>query len=130
MSLKLVPTPDDRADEAFRILQLVGRHLEALGRRQRISQISWPTYRRWQNENANYVVTRQDQIVGLVTLRREQLDDWPGFRHWGVVWMLRGLATHPDQHGQGIGAFAVRSAIELCASSPLYLDCVSDFLPG
>lgn len=131
MSHRFSPLPDSRVEEAFAVLDLVGRWTQAQGRRQRISSILLDAYRRWQAEQANYIVTEDQQIVGLATLRRERLSDWPEFVELGPVWMLRGLATHPDRRGQGVGAFAVARALEQPDPNELvYLDCISQFLPG
>lgn len=132
MPLLFSQLDESRVDEAFSVLQRVGRHIEAKGRRQRISNTTRGTYCEWQAEHANYVVTAElnGPIVGLVTLRNERLDDWPEFAPTGSVPMLRALATHPEHHGEGIGEFAVRQAIALCTTgTTIYLDCVSDFLP-
>jgi predicted N-acetyltransferase YhbS len=120
---------DDRVDDAFAVLQSVGRWLESRGRRQRISKTTRASYLQWQSEKANFVVQEAGEIVGLVTLRRESLVDWPAHAERGPVWMLRGLATHPGHRNRGIGALAVRQAVELANSKDVYLDCVSDFLP-
>lgn len=124
---------DSRVDEAFAVLQLVGRNIQSQGRRQRISNTTLDTYRLWQREHANFVVTDgpDGPIIGLVTLRDEQLDDWPSFVELGPVPMLRGLATHPEYLRQGIGDFAVRKSIETRPTgTTIYLDCVSGFLPS
>ena len=131
MSRQFLPLSDDRVEEAFTLLQAVAKSIQAQGRRQRISKTSLDTYRRWQAEQANYAVTDSDEIIGLLTLRREPLVDWPDFLQLGPVWMLRALATHPDHGGEGVGVWAVPEAIKLCGAGELiYLDCVTEFLPG
>jgi GNAT superfamily N-acetyltransferase len=131
MSLKFIALDDSRCEESFAVLDSVARWIQQQGRRQRISKISLPTYRQWQSEGANYVVTENDQIVGLVTLRNELLKDWPNFLSLGTVPMLRALATHPDHRGKGVGGFAIGEAAKLCyPRTAIYLDCVSEFLPN
>ena len=126
---KLSVVSEERFDDAFEVLQLVGDAIRAKGRRQRIADIDFSTYRGWQDENANYCVLMKGQIAGLATLRNEQLDDWPQFVELGTVKMLRGLATHPNFHGYGVGRFAVGQLIANQKPAPIYLDCVNDFLP-
>lgn len=119
-----------RVEEAFAVLRAVGDWLDSQGRRQRISNTTLETYRQWQSENANYIVTENESIIGLATIRLETLEDWPQFAQLGQVLMLRGLATHLDHRGTGVGAFAVRQSIKSCdQDADVYLDCVSDFLP-
>lgn len=130
MSYRLVPLPAARVREAFDVLQLVAAKIAQAGRQQRISKTSFTTYESWQVDGVNYVVMEQDTIVGLVTLRKESLDDWPDVSEPAPVWMLRALATHPDSSGRGVGAFAVQQAVELLDDrATVYLDCVSGFLP-
>lgn len=118
-----------RVPEAYSVLRKVGRWLDSLGRCQRISKITSETYQQWQRENANYVASSGGKIIGLVTLRRETLSDWPNQSQLGAVAMMRALATDPDNQGQGIGAFVVDNVVRLVGKNPLYLDCVSDSLP-
>ena len=121
---------DSRVNESFTILELAARWLGQKGRRQRIAHITRPIYQKWQSKRANFIVTEQDQIVGIATLRQEPLDEWPEFYSLGTVYMIRALATHPDHRGKGIGEFAIREIIKRCGnSSAVYLDCVNDFLP-
>lgn len=122
---------DSQLEEAYGLLQRVFAHLKVRGRRQRISKTTWETYSRWQLEKANYGVHESGALVGLVTLRYEVLDDWPDYRPLGSVRMIRALATHPDHLGQGVGAFTVAGAVSRCdRREEIFLDCVSDFLPG
>lgn len=138
MSRSFMLLDDDRVDEAFAVLQLVGRTIESSGRRQRISKTTLVTYRTWQTQRANFIVTDDSRgsIIGLVTLCDERLDDWPDFLELGPVAMIRALATHPDHVRTGIGDFAIRCAIEAHdkkkseKQTAIYLDCVSGFLPS
>ena len=131
MSLTFSILDDSRVEESFAVLDRVAHWIQEQGRRQRISKITLPTYRQWQSERANYVVTDNDQIVGLVTLRHELLEEWPDFWSLGSVPMLRALATHPDHRGKSIGGFAIGEAAKLCVEcSAIYLDCISEFLPS
>ena len=130
MSFIFLPLEDSRLDESFDLLDRVARWLERQGRKQRIAHVTLPTYQQWQVERTNYAVMENDQIVGIVTLRKEQLDEWPEFQSLGPVYLIRALATHPDHRGKGIGEFAVTAAIKYCMNdSAVYLDCVDDFLP-
>lgn len=129
MNLEFVALDDSRVAEAFGVLGIVGQWLESLGRRQRISKTTYDSYLQWQSEQANFVVTQEDKIIGLVTLRNEQLDDWPDHVR-GPQLMLRALATHPDHQGKGVGGFAIRETIAGPGKGQLiFLDCVSDSLP-
>ena len=131
MRLTFARLPDARVDESFGVLQLAADWLKQHGRKQRIARTSIDTYRSWQSEKANFVVMDGPAIVGLVTLRLEELTEWPGLAGTSAVQTLRALATHPDHRGRGVGALAVRGAIRQCPhGTPIYLDCVSGFLPG
>ncbi len=56
--------------------------------------------------------------------------EWPDWPQQTVVW-LRALATRPKYRGQGVGAIAIASALELTGKgNELYLDCVAGFLPA
>ncbi len=122
---------DSRVEEAFALLHLVAKSIQSQGRSQRISKTSLDTYRNWQAEKANYIVTEDDQIIGLLTCRRELLEHWPDFIDLGPIWMLRAIATHPDHGGKGVGTLAVSEAVKRCGvGEPTYLDCVSEFLPS
>jgi predicted N-acetyltransferase YhbS len=130
MSFRFSLLDDSQVEEAFAILRRVGQWNRSQGRRQRISNMTLAMYQHWQSEHANFVITERDKIVGLVTLRRESLDDWPAHVRLGKAWMLRGLATHPEHRHRGVGAFAVRQAVHwVNQREDIYLDCVSDFLP-
>jgi predicted N-acetyltransferase YhbS len=130
MDLMLSPLEDSRVEEAFGVLKQVGNWLESHGRRQRIANISFESYAKWQSEHANFVVTQANEIIGLVTLRSEHLDDWPDWSGLGPVFMLRALATHPAHQGRGVAAFAIRESIKVLKTrKAIFLDCVSDSLP-
>lgn len=130
MSLTFSLLDDSQVTESFALIELAARWLRQQGRRQRIANITLPIYQQWQTERANYVVTENHQIIGIVTLREEPLDEWPAFQSLGHVYMIRALATHPDHRREGIGAFAIKEVMKLCDDKgAVYLDCVSDFLP-
>ncbi len=121
----------DQMDRAYRIIAKTGEWLQQSGRRQRISSTTMETYRRWQNTGSNYVVVRGDQFVGTFSLVSEPLSDWPQLEMTGNVIWLRALATDPDFRGQGVGKYAIQSALQIIGNeNPLYLDCVSGFLPN
>ena len=121
----------DQLDRAYRIIAKTGEWLQQSGRRQRISSTTMETYRRWQNTGSNYVVVRGDQFVGTFSLVSEPLSDWPQLEMTGNVIWLRALATDPDFRGQGVGKYAIQSALQIIGNeNPLYLDCVSGFLPN
>ena len=122
-------TTDQEFDDAFAVLQSVANWLQAKGRRQRISATTLETYAAWQAAGQNYAVLEDQTIVGVFTLCYEVLTDWPNVAPSHTVPFLRALATHPDHQGKGVGVLALKSAGELSGSEPLYLDCVSDFLP-
>lgn len=122
-------TTDAQFDKAFAILSVVGAWLEARGRRQRVSLTSRDTYHNWQAERRNYVVTANGEIAGVFTICHESLADWPEVNAGRPVHFLRALATHPDYRGRGVGAAGVGFAVNTIAPAPMYLDCVSDFLP-
>lgn len=115
---------------AFSVLKKVAASLEKKGRRQRIAKTTLDTYMMWQENDSNYVVLDRAEILGVFTLARQRLDEWPMIDiEEPVVW-LRALATDPAHQKKGVGAFAVKKALELVSPEPLYLDCVSGFLPG
>ena len=119
------------AEAAFSVIQRVAVWLEEKGRRQRIANTGFDTYMKWQEDNANYVVLDDTEIAGVFSLPREGLDDWPMVDIKEPVVWLRALATDPTHRKKGVGAFAVKEALKLIGSTePLYLDCVSDFLPS
>ena len=128
--LKFQPLPDCRIHESFLVLQTVGARIKESGRRQRISHITFETYLRWQQERANFIVTDDSDIAGLVTIRNEELKDWPKYIGLGRVQMVRGLATNPDFRGQRVGQFALTELIKQFGKQPIFLDCVTGFLPS
>ena len=88
-------------------------------------------YGRWQSEQGNFAVWAGARIVGVFTLVRKPLAEWPRVSISGPVLWLRALATHPDHRGREIGRRAVRVAQALATREAyLYLDCVSAFLPA
>lgn len=118
-------------DEAVQILHRVREWLEQHGRRQRIAHTTLEVYLQWQAHEANYAVFEGADLVGIFSLPSESLTEWPSVRVPQPVTWLRALATDPAHRGKGIGAFAVKSALRIAGpSNPVYLDCVSDFLPG
>jgi len=118
-------------EAAFAVLKRVAAWLEQKGRRQRIAKTTLETYMAWQKSAVNYVVLDGVAIAGIFSLPREPLDAWPSVESAEPVAWLRTLATDPAHQGKGVGAFAVRSALQIVGSpEPLYADCVSDFLPG
>lgn len=123
------PTSDDQFSAAFAVLRAAAGWLEEQGRRQRISATTVETYRAWQQAGHNFVATDGDRIVGVFTVCREVLRDWPTVAPAHPVPFLRALAIHPEYRGQDVGALAVRSALDMVAPEALYLDCVSGFLP-
>ena len=80
---------------------------------------------------ANWGVFDGDALGAIFTVVCEPLADWPDVGITGSVPWLRALAVGPDHRGTGLGGIAVRAALDLVdARERLYLDCVSDFLPG
>lgn len=121
---------DDDLDSAFSVLTRVADWLEQMGRRQRISNTTWQTYQSWQRCGVNFAVLDANEIAGIFSLPREKMIVWPMLGITQPVVWLRALATDPSFRGQGIGEFAIQSAVELNPhDEPLYLDCVSGFLP-
>lgn len=121
---------DDDVESAFLVLQRVAVWLQGKGRRQRIANTTMDTYRSWQETGSNYVVVDGDRSVGVFSVSQEISTDWPEQMGDRRANWLRALATDPDHRGRNIGAFAIKSALSLDVGNPLYLDCVSDFLPG
>ena len=131
MNFRIVQVSDQQVDAAYGVLEATAAWLTQLGRRQRIANTSREKYRRWQDEQVNYAVVLDDQIAGVFSLPNEEFVDWPEYGELGPAPWLRALATHPDFRGRQIGATAVTSALGLVdQGQPLYLDCVSGFLPG
>ncbi len=125
------PVLDEEAEAAFGVLARVAAWLKLKGRRQRIVNTTLGTYMTWQNDGANHAVLDDGQIVGIFSLPREPLDEWPMIAIEEPVAWLRALAIDPTHHRKGIGALAVTTALQIVGSpEPLYLDCVSDFLPS
>ena len=122
---------DEETEAAFSVLVRVAAWLEHKGRRQRISKTTLETYMMWQKRGANYAVLDDGLILGVFSLPREPLYEWPKVAIKEPVAWLRALATDPDHHRKGIGTFAVAKALQTVGPpEPLYLDCVSDFLPS
>lgn len=130
VELKTHPTTAPQFDAAFAVLKRVGAWLESKGRRQRIADTTRESYAAWQSDGCNHVVLCDDTIVGVFTLCRETLTTWEGVAPSHPVLFLRALATDPDWHGCGVGAFGIATAVELAAPEAVWLDCVSDFLPS
>ena len=122
------PVSDDQVEEAFGILGEIGRWLAANGRNQRISSTPFESYLRWQHERVNYCIHCNGQLAGIYSLPQEPLSDWPEYARDEPVRWLRALATHPDFRGRGVGEYAISQALEH-VDEPVYLDCVSGFLP-
>lgn len=119
------------AEAAFSVIKRVAVWLAQKDRRQRIANTDFDTYMRWQDDKVNYVVLDGKEIAGVFSLPRERFDEWSMVDVKEPVVWLRALATDPAHQKKGVGAFAVNEALNLIASpEPLYLDCVSDFLPG
>lgn len=130
-SFSVRPVVKHEAELAFRVIKRVAIWLEQKNRRQRIAKTSFDTYLRWQQDNVNYMVLDGRKIAGVFSLPCEHLDEWPMVDIKEPVVWLRALATDPDHQKKGVGAFAIAEALKLIGSpEPLYLDCVSDFLPG
>ena len=118
-------------EAAFGVLKRVAVWLEQQERRQRIAKTTLDTYTAWQKKDVNYAVLDGVAIAGVFSLPREPLDEWPGVESQETVAWLRALATDPAHQRKGVGAFAVRSALGIVSPpEPLYVDCVSGFLPG
>jgi GNAT superfamily N-acetyltransferase len=144
MSLVFEKLDDSELEDGFAVLAKVGQWLESQGRRQRISKTTFETYSQWQIEKSNFAVKLGERIVGLVTLRFEKLEDWPDVELPRTALMIRALATDPEFQGMGVGRFALIQALipyssfprtidlstNFRSGTPVYLDCVSDTLPG
>ena len=125
------PIATSALDDAFGLLQTVARWLDGKGRRQRIAATTRETYLRWQSDGCNWGVFHGEQLAAIFTLVREPLHDWPDVEVSGAVPWLRALAVDPARRGQGIGGHGIRASLALVdAGEHLWLDCVSDFLPG
>ncbi len=141
MNFAFKPLDDRQLEEAFSVLVKVGQWLESQGRRQRITKTTFESYAHWQAEKANFVVTHNERIAGLVTCRYEHLQDWPDVEDKPPVLMIRALATDPEYQRTGVGRYAMSQVLSWIASAnhalattdtgiPVYLDCVSETLPG
>ena len=131
LRLRVERVTEADVDAAFDVLADATHWLAQRGRRQRISRLTREVYGRWQREQGNFAVWAGTRIVGVFTLVREPLAEWPRVSIRGPVLWLRALATHPDHRGREIGRRAVRVAQALAAREAyLYLDCVSAFLPA
>ncbi len=129
--LQFEPVSNDETADAFGVLQAVARWLEQQGRRQRIANTRYETYLQWQAQSGNYRVTRAGKTVGIFSLVYEPLLDWTDVEVDEPVYWLRALCTHPDYRGLNVGGFAIEASLSLVDSNaPLYLDCVSGFLPS
>lgn len=130
MELRVEPVCDKDRERAFEVIRAAGRWLQSRGLRQRIGQTCPVTWLDWQRSGANFAVYRESDPVGVFSLPRAAVCDWPGYDDRPVCW-LRALATHPRWRGKGIGTMAVRAALARTRPGQvLYLDCVSGFLPG
>ncbi len=125
--LSVRPTRDDEIDDAYNVLLEVRDWLIAKGRRQRIANTTRATYEELQSAGDNFVVLSGGQIAGVFTVAFQSLPEWPSVTE--KVFFLRALATKPDFRGKEVGATAVRFATTMNAPTPVYLDCVSGFLP-
>ena len=128
--LHVTPVADDEVDAAYEVLLEVGEAIERAGRSQRIAGTKPERYRQWQAAGANHAIRDETGIVGVFTVVEEVLEDWPDAGIEGPVPMLRALATRPCARGRDVGRAGVRAALRVVAGRPLYLDCVSGFLPG
>jgi GNAT superfamily N-acetyltransferase len=130
-SLQIRQVSDAETEISFAVLKRVAHWLETMGRRQRIAKTKFETYMKWQENGANYAVFHKSELAGIFSLPWEPLDEWPSFDTGRPVAWLRALATDPAHQGKGVGVFAVQQALSLADSSkPLFLDCVSGFLPN
>lgn len=121
---------DGEVEAGFDVLRATAQFLINKGRRQRISNTTLAEYESWQAQAGNFGIFEADHLVGIYTLVKEPLSNWPQTSIEGDVLWLRALATHPDHRGKQIGAFGIQTALDtLNAGEELYLDCVSDFLP-
>ena len=128
--LKFAALGSQQFERAIQLLNEVGKWNRSKGRHQRISDLSPETYAQWQSERSNFGISESGRLVGVVTLRKEQLLDWPEYLSKGEVWMLRALATHPDFRHRGIGEFAIANVKKMVAvGDSIFLDCVNEFLP-
>ena len=115
---------------AFRVLERTAQWLEETGKKQRIAATTFQTYLNWQADNANFQVKFAERIVGVFSLPTEPLKDWPEISVDGPVLWLRALATDPEFRRQNVGSEAIQYAIKVAKQRPLFLDCVSGFLPS
>ncbi len=129
MQLRCARTRNDQLDEAFRIIQLTGQWLEQIGSQQRVGATSRETYEHWQERGENFVVLDEETVVGVFSLCRQNMEDWPDATPDEPVLCLRALTTHPAHRGRQIGSTAIQHALRLCGTERLYLDCVVGFLP-
>ena len=96
LRLRVERVTEADVDAAFDVLADATHWLAQRGRRQRISRLTREVYGRWQREQGNFAVWAGTRIVGVFTLVREPLAEWPRVSIRGPVLWLRALATHPD----------------------------------
>ncbi len=131
MDFQVQPVANEKLEDAYNVLRATARWLQRRGQRQRISNTSLKAYLAWQSAAANFAVYAGETIAGVFSLPVEEFFDWPEYSNLGPAVWLRALATHPDFRGRQVGEFAVKSALDIVnPGEAVYLDCVSDFLPG
>ena len=111
------------------LLRQVAGEIRKAGRRQRVAETTREMLEQWQREQALWGVLDRRELLGVVAMRRETLLNWPDWVHLGPQWMVRGLATAPAHRGKSVGRFAMQRLLNRWVSEPVYLDCVSQFLP-
>lgn len=130
MLFQIEQISDKQLNLVVELLKSAAEWLEQKGRLQRVGNTSLETFEKWQRTACNYGVFNESGLVGIFSLPVENFQDWPEFSEAAPAVWLRALATHPTYRGQGVGEFAVKSALDIAgADKPVYLDCVSDFLP-
>jgi GNAT superfamily N-acetyltransferase len=119
-----------RSDEfelAHGILVSAAARLVARGIRQWTIAYPKELYLACQEKGSNYALESDGEVAAIVTLSWELPAEWAD--HFGStpVWWLSKLATAPAFRGRGLGALAVRHAIDALAdrdADRIYLDCV------
>jgi ribosomal protein S18 acetylase RimI-like enzyme len=112
---------------AHGILVAAANWLVSKGIRQWTTEYPMELYLASQQKDWNYGLVSDGQLAVILTLSWEIPSEWADCFGTTPVWWLSKLATAPDYRGLGLGALAVRQAINALSvqgADRLCLDCV------